>query len=260
MNKKATIKIGTLFTLLLVVCVFYGYKSLNSFLLWDELGNLKMISSDKEVADGMYFVRGKIYSEHVTGDETFLANGYAIVNRIHKKKTKYYTQTSAPNRSLWSNGQMEVFYNNPIHIGNKELMLANKDNVSLETLFIELDSENVISTKVNDIQANTTRLADGTNRFYSFKAVENKENVVVLGQVNGKVIKELPNRYGNFVYIGSTKEQIIEGIKSKNNSNWIYLSILVVLSGISGFGFYMYGKGKWTKDVFVFTFFGREIN
>ncbi|PFE03223.1 hypothetical protein COE15_24250 [Bacillus cereus] len=260
MNKKATVKIGVLFTILLIVCVFYGYKSLNSFLLWDELGDFKMISSDKEVADGIYFVRGKIYSEHVTGDETLLADGYAVVNRIQKKKTTYYTQTSAPNRSLWSNGQVTAFYNEPIHIGNKELKLINKENVSLETPFIELNSQNVISTRINDIQANATKLADGKKRFYSFRAVENKENVVVLGSVDGKIIKELPNRYGKSVYIGNTKEQIIDRLKSENNKNWIYFSVLVVLTSISGFVLYMYGKGKWTKDVFVFTFFGRKIN
>lgn len=260
MNKKATIKIGALFTILLIVCVFYGYKSLNSFLVWNELGDIKMISSDKEVADGMYFVRGKIYSEHVTGAETLLADGYAVVNRIQKKKTTYYTQTSAPNRSLWSSGQVTAFYNEPIHIGNKELKLINKENVSLETPFMELNSQNVISTRINDIQVNATKLADGQKRFYSFRAVENKENVVVLGSVDGKVIKELPSRYGKSVYIGKTKEQIIDSLKNGNNKNWIYFPILIILTTISGFVLYMYGKGKWTKDVFVFTFFGRKIN
>ncbi|MEM5606122.1 hypothetical protein AAHB51_24060 [Bacillus cereus] len=57
MNKKATIKIGALFTILLIVCVFYGYKNLNSFLVWNELGDIQMISSEKEVANGIYFVR-----------------------------------------------------------------------------------------------------------------------------------------------------------------------------------------------------------
>ena len=45
-----------------------------------------MISSEKEVANGIYFVRGEIYAERVTGDETLLADGYAVVNRIQKKK------------------------------------------------------------------------------------------------------------------------------------------------------------------------------
>ncbi len=49
MNKKATIKIGALFTILLIVCVFYGYKSLNSFLVWNELGDIQMISSEKRL-------------------------------------------------------------------------------------------------------------------------------------------------------------------------------------------------------------------
>ncbi|MHC2832121.1 hypothetical protein [Bacillus sp. F9_6S_D1_P_5] len=260
MNKKATIKIGALFTILLMVFVFYGYKSLNSFLVWNELGDVQMISSDKEVKNGIYFVKGKVYSEHVTGDETLLADGYAVVNRIQKKKTTYYTQTSAPNRSLWSNGQVTAFYNEPIHIGNKELQLINKENVSLETPFMELNSQNVISTRINDIQANTTKLADGKKRFYSFRAVENKENVVVLGSVDGKLIKELPSRYGEFVYMGNTKEQIIDSLKNGNKKNWIYFVVLLILTSISGFVFYMYGKGKWTKDVFVFTFFGRKVN
>ncbi|PEM27726.1 hypothetical protein COI40_13085 [Bacillus wiedmannii] len=260
MNKKATIKIGALFTILLMVFVFYGYKSLNSFLVWNELGDIQMISSDKEVKNGIYFVRGEVYSEHVTGDETLLADGYAVVNRIQKKKTTYYTQTSAPNRSLWSNGQVTAFYNEPIHIGNKELQLINKENVSLETPFMELNDQNVISTRINDIQANTTKLADGKKRFYSFRAVENKENVVVLGSVDGKLIKELPSRYGEFVYMGNTKEQIIESLKNDNNKNWIYFIVLLILTSISGFVFYMYVKGKWTKDVFVFTFFGRKVN
>ncbi|MBJ8113332.1 hypothetical protein JDS99_27590 [Bacillus cereus group sp. N6] len=260
MNKKATIKIGALFTILLMVFVFYGYKSLNSFLVWNELGDVQLISSDKEVKNGIYFVRGEVYSEHVTGDETLLADGYAVVNRIQKKKTTYYTQTSAPNRSLWSNGQVTAFYNEPIHIGNKELKLINKENVSLETPFMELNSQNVISTRINDIQVNTTKLADGRKSFYSFRAVENKENVVVLGSVEGKVIKELPSRYGKFVYMGNTKEQIIDSLKNGNNKNWIYFVVLLILTSISGFVFYMYGKGKWTKDVFVFTFFGRKIN
>ncbi|HDR7718063.1 TPA: hypothetical protein QCX92_006262 [Bacillus albus] len=259
MNKKATIKIGALFTILLIVCVFYGYKSLNSFLVWNELGDIQMISSEKEVANDIYFVRGEIYSGRVTGDETLLADGYAVVNRIQKKKTTYYTQTSAPNRSLWSNGQVTAFYNEPIQIGNKELKLINKENVSLETPFMELNDQNVISTRINDIQANATKLADEKKRFYSFRAVENKENVVVLGSVDGKVIKELPNRYGKFVYIGHTKEQIIDSLKNGNNKNSIYFAVLIILTSISGFVLYMYGKGKWTKDVFVFTFFGRKI-
>ncbi|MGK0537276.1 hypothetical protein ACSG5Z_31510, partial [Bacillus sp. 'calajunan'] len=96
-------------------------------------------------------------SEHVTGVETLLSDGYAEVNRIQKKKTSYYTQTSAPNRSLWSNGQVTAFYNEPIHIGNKELKLINKENESLETPFMELNSQNVISTRINDIQVNTTK-------------------------------------------------------------------------------------------------------
>lgn len=212
MNKKATLKIGAMFTILLMACIFYGYRSLNSFLVWNELGNIQMISNEKEVANGIYFVRGEIYSERVTGDETLLADGYAVVNRIQKKKMTYYTQTSAPNRSLWSNGQVTAFYNEPIHIGNKELKLINK------------------------------------------------ENVVVLGSVDGKVIKELPSRYGEFVYIGHTKEQIIDSLKNGNNKNWIYFAVLIILTSISGFVLYMYGKGKWTKDVFVFTFFGRKIN
>ncbi|MDG0950409.1 hypothetical protein [Bacillus paranthracis] len=260
MNKKATFKIGAMFTILLMACLFYGYRSLNSFLVWNELGDIQMISSEKEVANGIYFVRGEIYSERVTGDETLLADGYAVVNRIQKKKTTYYTQTSAPNRSLWSNGQVTAFYNEPIHIGNKELKLINKENVSLETPFMELNDQKVISTRINDIQANTTKLADGKKRFYSFRAVENKENVVVLGTVDGKVIKELPSRYGEFVHIGNTKEQIIDSLKNGNNKNWIYFAVLIILTSISGFVFYMYGKGKWTKDVFVFTFFGRKIN
>ncbi len=165
MNKKATFKIGAMFTILLMACVFYGYRSLNSFLVWNELGDIQMISSEKEVANGIYFVRGEIYAERVTGDETLLADGYAVVNRIQKKKTTYYTQTSAPNRSLWSNGQVTAFYNEPIHIGNKELKLINNEKVSLETPFMELSDQNVISTRINDIQANTTKLADGKNAF-----------------------------------------------------------------------------------------------
>ncbi|KFN02254.1 hypothetical protein [Bacillus clarus] len=78
---------------------------------------------------------------------------------------------------------MTAFYNEPIHIGNKELKLINKENVSLETPFMELNNQNVISTRINDIQANAAKLADGTKRFYSFGAVENKENVVVCGSI-----------------------------------------------------------------------------
>lgn len=72
MNRKATIKIGALFTILLIICVFYGYKSLNSFLLFNKLDNLKMISSDKKVSDGIYFIQGKIYSESVKKTKHFL--------------------------------------------------------------------------------------------------------------------------------------------------------------------------------------------
>ncbi|MEM5687258.1 hypothetical protein AAHB49_16090 [Bacillus cereus] len=125
---------------------------------------------------------------------------------------------------------------------------------------MELNDQNVISARINDIQTNATKLADGKKRFYSFRAVENKENVVVLGTVDGKVIKELPSRYEKFVHIGNTKEQIIDSLKNGNNKNWIYFAVLMILTSISGFVFYMYGKGKWTKDVFVFTFFGRKIN
>ena len=76
----------------------------------------------------------------------------------------------------------------------------------------------------------------------------------MLGSVDGKVIKELPSRYGEFVYIGHTKEQVIDSLKNGNNKNWIYFAVLMILTSISGFVLYMYGKGKWTKDVFVLHF------
>ena len=81
----------------------------------------------------------------------------------------------------------------------------------------------------------------------------------MLGTVDGKVTKELPSRYEKFVHIGNTKEQIIDSLKNGNNKNWIYFAVLMILTSISGFVFYMYGKGKWTKDV-LFYIFGRKIN
>lgn len=233
---------------------------MNSFLLFNKLDNLKMISSDKKVSDGIYFIQGKIYSESVKKDETLLADGYAIVNRIEKKKMKHYTQSSAPNRSLWSNGEVTSFYNKPIHIGKKELKLLNKENVSLTTPIVELNTNNVIAQRTNDIQRDSTKLANGTQQFYSYRVVGNNENVVVLGKVDGNVVKELPARYGKSIYIGDSKAQIIKELKSNNNSNWIYLFVLVALTSISGFVLYMYSKGKWTNDIFSFTVFGRKFN